>query len=123
MLQPWFKNGDIPPYHIHPKIQRYVIFSTTHAADKVLTYPNARSYLESHENEIRQRLRVAGWYQWRKGDERVTIDWNTPKLVGPYKGHRPVFALDTSGTYFSQDIVLVQPKTGMGKYLSFFLVF
>jgi len=120
-LRPWLKGRDVCPFILNPKTPKYVIFSTVHEGDAIQLCSGAYAYLQEHEAELRQRSRIAEWYQWRKGDERVTLDWGHMKIVGRYKGPHPVFALDPSGAYFSQDVVLVQPKPGQEKYLHFFL--
>ncbi len=120
-LRPWVKGRDITPYRIESPTSKHVIFSTIHEGDAIQSFPNTFAYLLQHHAELQDRSRVAEWYQWRKGDERVTLDWASPKIVGRYKGHHPVFALDTNGAYFSQDVVLVQPKSGHEPFLNFFL--
>jgi type I restriction-modification system DNA methylase subunit len=120
-LRRWVKGRDLVPFRILSATPKYVIFSTIHEGDAIQSFPNTFAYLQEHEAELQERSRVAAWYQWRKGDERVTLDWASPKIVGRYKGHHPVFALDTSGAYFSQDVVLVQPKPGQAQYQNFFL--
>ncbi len=120
-LRPWLKGRDIHPFMLGVIRPQHVIFSTIHEGDSIQAFPWAFAFLQKHEAELRQRSRVAKWYQWRKGDERVTLDWAHPKIVGRYKATAPMFALDTRGAYFSQDVVLVQPKPAYEKYMLFFL--
>ncbi len=120
-LRQWLKGRDIQPFTLAVTTPKHVIFSTLHEGDAIQAFPRAFEFLQEHEAELRQRSRVAAWYQWRKGDERVTLDWAHTKIVGRYKGHHPMFAFDTRGAYFSQDVVLVQPKPEFEQYLLFFL--
>lgn len=109
-LRPWIKNSNIQPYELKPEPSHFVILSHRKSNNVLNFFPNIASYLWMHKDELGQRARIHSWWEWRSGDERSTINWDRPKLITPYKSDRPKFAFDNHGFYFSQDVVLVQPK-------------
>jgi len=121
VLKLWLKNGEIDKFFIEDREKKYVIYSNIFTGDSIKSHINVYNYLLSNKNILENRSRVNRWYQWRKGDERSTISWDLPKIVTPYKNSVCQFALDSEGYYFSQDVVLIQPKNKYKKYLNYFL--
>jgi hypothetical protein len=121
ILRRWLKNSQISRFGlIEPRY--YIIISNRKTIKELSDYPNLEKYLQEHKEELMKRARVSTWFHWRKGDERFTIDWNKPKIITPYKSSNNNFTIDKKRSYFSQDIVLIQPKDGIDiKYLLAYL--
>ncbi|HMF30449.1 MAG TPA: TaqI-like C-terminal specificity domain-containing protein, partial [Candidatus Lokiarchaeia archaeon] len=120
-LRPFLKGSGVQRFSINPPEPLFLIFSTSHHGDEVMSFPHAAAYLTEHRTELEDRTRVPAWYQWRLGDERVTLHWEDPKIVTASRGSENIFALDRAGYYFSQDVTFIQTLPEFDPYLQYFL--
>lgn len=131
-IKPFLKGSDISPFRIHPSPKR-LIYAPYHFNDQFRNASQIFHYLRDHREELRKgnrgkpRSRTkerdnhyhAEWFNWRQGDERITLAWDRPKIIGPARYAHPCYAIDTEGFYFSQDVVFIQPRSAYSSYLQF----
>jgi len=104
---PFIKGQHISPFRIR-KSGRNIILSHRYSTE-LKAFPKIQTYLEMNRHLLEGRSRANGsaWALWRKGDERNTVDFSIPKLVWPYRGQRFYCAIDRSGSFHSQDVILM----------------
>ncbi len=119
-LVPFMKGSGVKRFFIQNDDQLFLLFSTSHEGDAVMRLPHCAAYLTKNRPMLENRTRVPEWYQWRLGDERITLQWKQPKIVTASRGSRNVFAIDRDGYYFSQDMTFIQPFSQHTQYLYYF---
>ena len=103
LLKPWIKNSHVNEFEIK-------------SSDKMLIYsdlitnpennPNAIAFAQIHKDKLLQRREcqrgVRHWYQLQWG--RDTKNFESQKIVYPYKAAKNRFAVDRNGLYCSADV-------------------
>ncbi|MHA2243593.1 MAG: Eco57I restriction-modification methylase domain-containing protein [Candidatus Hodarchaeales archaeon] len=121
-IRPWIKGKDIGRYSV-TNTRREVLFAPNHRKHEVSTNKKIFNYLEENKSLLLNRSRVLEFYLWRTGDERKTMDWNSPKIISPYKSRNNTFAIDWKSSLSSKDVVWIIPKAKFsGKNFLLFLL-
>ena len=115
LFKPFFKNSDIEKYNLETKAQKYVLYLHEEIKN-IYDYPKIWQYLLEHKDAIQSRkdanLRGAfkrgNW--WVLSTPRLEIDFESPKIVTPYRTYRSSFALSDHTWYASADVYFITPK-------------
>lgn len=103
LLKPWIKNSHVDKFEIKNS-DKLLIYSDL--ITKPENYPKAIAFAEAKKDKLMQRrecLRgVRQWYQLQWG--RDTNNFESEKIVYPYKAAKNRFAVDRRGLYCSADV-------------------
>lgn len=103
LLKPWIKNSHVDKFEIKNS-DKLLIYSDL--ITKPENYPKAIAFAEVHKDKLLQRrechLGVRHWYQLQWG--RDTKNFESEKIVYPYKAAKNRFAVDRQGLYCSADV-------------------
>ena len=113
-IKPWIKGKDIKRFTII-NTGREVLFTPTYQKHEIKTNKKIMNYLEQNKTMLLNRSRVSEYYLWRIGDERSTMNWNSPKVVCPYRSSYNTFAIDWSGSLSSKDVIWIIPNDSFSK--------
>ena len=103
LLKPWIKNSHVDKFEIKES-DKLLIYSDL--IEKPENYPKAIAFAEAHKDKLLQRREcqrgVRQWYQLQWG--RNPKNFESEKLVYPYKAAKNRFAVDRHGLYCSADV-------------------
>ncbi len=105
LLLPLITQSNVTPWRIDPRLAMKVLYPYDLGSDKrraldLESWPGARAYLLTHEDQLRGRKYVIdGGREWWEiwVPQRPSL-WATPKMVFPDISEEPRFALDVSGS-------------------------
>ena len=105
IVKPWYKNSDIDRFYANTKPDSYLIF-----ADKRTKSLESRPKLAGHLNRfsdiIQNSSSNAPYLHRPRG-----INFDSPKIITPYKTPTTRFALVNEPWYASADVYYIVPKT------------
>jgi adenine-specific DNA-methyltransferase len=103
LLKPWIKNSHVDQFEIKAS-DKLLIYS-----DLIINpenYPKAIAFAETYKDKLMHRREcqrgVRHWYQLQWG--RATKNFESEKIVYPYKAAKNRFAVDRRGLYCSADV-------------------
>ena len=106
LLKKWIKNSNISKTNISYN-NLYLIY--TNNIEDERQCPNTINYLKPFKNNLMNRREcengIRKWYELQWG--RVQSDFETPKILFPYKSHGNNFFYDTNKYFFSADIYFI----------------
>lgn len=106
LLKKWIKNSNISKTNISYK-NLYLIY--TNMIEDEEEYPNTIKYLESFKDILINRRECKKgfrkWYELQWG--RIQTDFESPKILFPYKSDSNNFCFDTDEYYCSADVYII----------------
>jgi adenine-specific DNA-methyltransferase len=106
IIKPWFKNSDVSRYFVNKEPETFLIF-----ADKRTNSLDSRPKLMDHLNSYRALIDKASSNSPYLARPRST-DYDSPKIVVPYKTPTTRFAIAYGPWYASRDIYYIVSKSG-----------
>ncbi|MFX0086114.1 MAG: Eco57I restriction-modification methylase domain-containing protein [Candidatus Hodarchaeota archaeon] len=119
-IKTWIKGKDIKRYRVIQK-GREVLYAPSFRRKEIESDKKLMSYLKKNKSHLLKRSRVSEYFTWRLGDERKTMNWNSPKIVTPYKSVNNTFAIDFKGSLSSKDVTWIIPKNDYSNLNNFLL--
>ncbi|MDK2942434.1 MAG: adenine-specific DNA-methyltransferase [Acetobacterium sp.] len=103
LIKPWLKSKNLKDGSVLPA-QKMLIY--TDQLDKLENEPQLFEHLNAYKDKLSNRREcrngVRPWYFLQWGRKRENFE--TTKIIFPYKAAQNRFAVDNMGTYFSADI-------------------
>ncbi|MGB7604334.1 MAG: N-6 DNA methylase [Lutisporaceae bacterium] len=116
LLRPWIKNSQVEKFFIKPSDKLIIYTNLIKQPEK---YPVALGFAESYKDRLTQRRECQKgfreWYELQWGRDSKNFD--SPKIIYPYKAAENRFAVDRNSLYCSADVYSLLLKD---KYLEEF---
>ncbi len=109
LIKPWIKNSNVKKHKVIEASQ-FIVYADM--IDNEEAYPNSISYISKYKERLMQRREclkgTREWYKLQWG--RRAEEFESKKIIYPYKSKENRFAVDVGGNYCSADVYSLRLK-------------
>jgi hypothetical protein len=117
IMKPWYKNSDIKRYAVKTATNRYCIYLTLDTPFDKERIPKLHKYIHDNEEAVKGRkdANLRGAFKkgrwWVLSTPRLEVDFESEKIVVPFRSRKNTFAYSGGPWYASGDVYFItEPK-------------